>query len=193
MDCQERLNQQLLKELVEMYEDGDDEHNNFPAITALIEAGADPNVTDDEGHNALHILSFYNYPDELLQAILRKIADINAVENTGRTALMLAASNDNSDMVIALMGHLGIDPNIQDKDFKYTALHWAVSAEDLSHIVALLLHFNGIDVNLKDKKGRTPLDLARELEHSRSVQILENQESKPALKRQKTGGSYFKF
>lgn len=178
MNCQERLNHQLLKELVEMYDDGDDEHNNFPAITALIEAGADPNVTDDKGHNALYILSFFRYPDELLQAILRKIADINAVENTGRTALMSAASNNNLDMVIALRGCVGIDPNIQDNYFNYTALHWAVEAVDLAPIVALLLQYDGININLKDKDGLTPLDLARNLEHSESVRIL--QESEPA-------------
>jgi ankyrin repeat protein len=83
---------------------------------------------------------------------------VNTVNNNGWTALIIAARNNQLDVVISLMNHPRIDLNVQCY-FSYTALHWAV---DFNHpaIVAQLLSDDKIDFRLKNKWNYTPLKLA---------------------------------
>ena len=52
-----------------------------------------------------------------------------------------------------------IDVNIKTDNYGDTALHWA-SWNGHSSIVELLLKFKNIDAKIKNKYGKTPLDLA---------------------------------
>ncbi len=63
-----------------------------------------------------------------------------------------------------------IDINAQD-DTGMTALHYAV-LNGYSHIVSALLARDGIDSDIKDKNGKTPLQVARELGFDALVQLL---------------------
>lgn len=176
MSRQDRLDDQLLEELNNF---GAGEDNDFSTIAKLIKDGADPNVTNWDGWNALHRVAFFEFdcPRELLLTIVNKINNINAVSiYEKRTALMEAASEDNLTMVSMLKNiRSDIDPNVQDR-YKQTALHLAARITS-GKMIELLLSFDGIDIDLKDDDQFTPLDLARKLGHSRCVELLENHQS----------------
>ena len=63
---------------------------------------------------------------------------------------MNAAASNHLDMVVSLMNHPGIDLNVQDRSYNYTALHWAV-ANNRPAIVAQLVSDDRVDTSLKTK------------------------------------------
>ncbi|GAB2267796.1 hypothetical protein Dimus_002772 [Dionaea muscipula] len=86
--------------------------------------------------------------------------DINAVDDDGRTALIFV-SGLGSEPCVRLLAEAGADVNHRDNSGGLTALHMA--AGYVRPGVAGALIDLGADPEAEDDKGRTPLDLAREL------------------------------
>ncbi len=82
--------------------------------------------------------------------------DINAVDEDGNTALMLAASLAKIDIVKALL-NAGADVNMKNKKHN-TVLIIAAWHGQINMVVALLA--KGADVSVKDKYGNTALKIA---------------------------------
>jgi hypothetical protein len=166
------------------------------SANCLLNGGDDPNITDDDGNNSLHNLIVKHYEYKVLQGdegenilisqeqeadrssvintfnrILSLINDVNAVNDYGQTALMLAAVNNDLDFVISLMKHPNIDLNFQEQEGKYTALHRAIYNNHPS-IVSQLLTDHRVDCSLKNKFNQTPLMLAIDWEHDECENIL---------------------
>jgi ankyrin repeat protein len=91
--------------------------------------------------------------------------------NDGLTALMLAACNNQLDVVMSLMNHPGIDLNVQDRIDNHTALHCAVHFNHPA-IVSQLLSDDKIDASLKDWDNETALKDAIDRGHAECVTIL---------------------
>jgi ankyrin repeat protein len=154
-----------------------------------LKTGADPNATDDDGYNALHLLAnsddgeynalhldaqsletFRNRRLEIADKILAGIHDVNAgTDGLKMTALMIAVQKNNINMVSKLLTVQAVDINLQDVN-GYTALHYAVESKyDKSfEITRTLLMDDRIDVNVRTSKNffGTPLT-AYELAMSR--------------------------
>jgi len=87
---------------------------------------------------------------------------VNIQNSTGDSLLHVACSGKISDLekrkkvVLTLLGVSGINVNIQNYD-KITPLHYACKAGDIE-IVKLLIDREDINVNLRDKQQRYPLD-----------------------------------
>jgi ankyrin repeat protein len=88
---------------------------------------------------------------------IRKGADVNEVNNMGRSPLYLASQNGHYNIAVSLLNCPRLDLTLQTN---YTALHIA-SENGHSSIVKMLLR-KGIDVNSKDRYGNTPIMLAHE-------------------------------
>lgn len=87
------------------------------------------------------------------------MADINIQDNKGATALMWATGNSNNiETVKLLLADERVNPNIQMTDGK-TALMLAVDKNYFDIVTELLVHPK-IDLGLRDKNGKTALDLA---------------------------------
>ena len=84
---------------------------------------------------------------------------------------MIAAWNNQLDVVISLMNHPRIDLNVQDRTFNYTALHIA-AGNNHPVIVSQLLSDDKMDASLKDNNNRTALKIAIDREHAECVTIL---------------------
>ena len=99
---------------------------------------------------------------DAVKEFLQNGADPNEVDENGWTALMMAASQAEADMVSVLMNHPDIKLNLQERWNNSTALHLAVE-NCYPAIVRQLLSDNRIDISLKNRINRTPLMEARYL------------------------------
>ena len=66
--------------------------NRWDDVNTLLNNGADPNEVDEAGKNALHVAVIMCDDHAVFQRILEGINDINAVDNEGYTALIIAAT-----------------------------------------------------------------------------------------------------
>jgi len=67
-------------------------YGHAEAVGLLIESGANPCITDEEGmgNNALMGVAFKGY-DSIAETLLKTACDVNARNKSGQTALMMAA------------------------------------------------------------------------------------------------------
>jgi len=91
---------------------------------------------------------------QIAQALINKDASVLVSNNSGQTCLHYAASKDRKEICTLLL-ESGADINAQDNVLN-TALHRAASKGN-TPIVELFLKWPGVDVNLVDSMGNTPL------------------------------------
>ena len=169
------------------------------AINALIGAGANVNAiaypfSTAPLHVALGVAGFYALfldPDDaherhspvgVVRALLAASADPNAVEyDANRTPLQLAVIRQDGGKSIENVRALlsaGANPNKRTlihgdpgpEDFTPSALHLAAGRGDVEVITALVAA--GAEVNVKDWREATPLDLAKKNGHDEAAAVL---------------------
>lgn len=106
---------------------------------------------------------------DILNYLLRKGADTEALDNEGYTALMIAVRCNNVAMVNFLL-RKGADIEAQDREGK-TVLMLAVLYSDNEEMVQLLLN-NTADVNKTDNKGKNVLFWALVKKNEKMVKLL---------------------
>jgi ankyrin repeat protein len=120
----------------------------------LVAGTAQADTTDVVKDNILEAIQ--NIDIVSLNVLLAEGADINAVDEKGNTALMLASKIGNPRMVKIILAH---NPNLnQQNNMGYTALMIA-SEQGQTHIVEELLK-QGVDTDLKNMDGFTAAELA---------------------------------
>lgn len=93
-------------------------------ITALVQAGADPNRNDANGWPPLLYAAQNNREPKVLLALAQAGARLEYQDRQGRTALLIAARFTASPRVVQALLDLGVDPMHKDKQGK-TALEFA--------------------------------------------------------------------
>lgn len=137
-------------------------------INLLIYYGADINVVDSKGMNALMISAFYNYED-IVKVLLETKIDINAQEPYyQKTALMLAVQQNNENIVNLLIKKRA-NANIQNK-YGNTALTEAVYHNNIN-LIALLLA-NEASFEIRNCCGKTAYDIAFERNQLEAVELM---------------------
>ncbi|WP_246038615.1 ankyrin repeat domain-containing protein [Wolbachia endosymbiont of Leptopilina clavipes] len=125
-------------------------------VRHLISKGADVNISDETGKT----LSYYAIQKEnfeMVIALIKARVNVNAVDKDGRTPLHWAVHKENLEIVNVLI-QVRANVNAQDL-YERTPLHYAAMSGDIK-VVEALLKIKEIDINLADKDGNTPLDLA---------------------------------
>jgi ankyrin repeat protein len=170
---------------------------DFDIVFLLLAAGFDVNASSDEGFTPLMAAASGAGDKCLMQLLLAAGADVHAASGFGFTALHFAAARDSIECVDLLL-HAGSNPNTQtglaglplgmamsvpvaqtlvaagaDPNKGEGAVHGAVlHGRDNDYAVLKWLLELGADPNLKDRRGRTPLDIARALEVEAAISIL---------------------
>jgi len=129
--------------------------HNKKIIKYLIDCGCDTSSTDYNNDNALTVCIRRNRID-ILDLILESRIDLNMVDKTGTTPLMIASILGN-ETILELLKNNGARLCVKDRDGN-SVLHHAVKTNHYS-IVKKLVNW-GADINIRNKCGETPLCFA---------------------------------
>lgn len=145
------------------------EYKNYQVMELLLAAGANPNIPDKRGLNALLQAASKGNP-ELIDAILKTgLIDINTQSRNGSTALhfAVAESGDGSAAVVEALLKQRIDTNLKNVHGR-TALFKSSTVEN----TALLIKY-GADTNPTDLSGQTIFHhLAGHMSHSFAFKMM---------------------
>ena len=89
----------------------EDTNDSWDEVDTLLDNGADPNEVGENGRNALHIAVIMSHDRGVFQRILEGINNINANDNEGNTALIIAADMGHYYFVEDIMKINGVDVN----------------------------------------------------------------------------------
>jgi ankyrin repeat protein len=85
--------------------------NHLDKVKILLDNGADINAVDSQGRNVL--MRWAAARSQFMKELIAKTSNINSRDNSGRTALMLAANEGNNDLISDLISN-GADINLKD-------------------------------------------------------------------------------
>ena len=138
--------------------------------TLLIENGADLDGIDKNNRTPLSLAAELGNLELVKLLIQKGSKGVNVVDNYKRSPLYFAIKNDSMEMAEIFVGN-GANLN-QGLEAKYggSLIHTAIQ-ENSEDIVTLLLD-NGVDLSIKNKKGKTALEFAKTF-HCQRGQIIE--------------------
>lgn len=134
------------------------------AILDALKSGANADIRDKDGLNALFFLSD-TAPAEVIDALIKAGADVNARAYDGITPIYWAADSNTPEVVKLFIG-AGADVNAVRYD-GITSL-FAASRRNVPEVVKMLLKA-GANVNAKNSNGITPLLYAAMNNHNPGV------------------------
>ena len=138
-------------------------------VKILLDAGANTNIADKTGESCLHAAVHGSCRAETIQNIIDHGAHVDAVNEDGATALLLACGLAQSEMIDVLL-KAKADPNVFDHDGD-ASLHAATEANCSKETLEKILEY-GANVNAVNKRGRTALLLNCSYGQMDSVYVL---------------------
>ena len=133
-------------------------------------------IIPDKKHTMKVILNNFSYSLYVInfKELIKYNFPLNAKDNDGDTALILASNQGNIEIVKLLIG-AGVDLNIKNNGGG-TALMWA---SKYNHIeIAKLLINAGANLNIKNKYDDTALIIANNNKHKKIVELLKSKGAK---------------
>nr|XP_027230716.1 ankyrin-1-like isoform X2 [Penaeus vannamei] len=139
-------------------------------VALLMQENAHVNASTKDGMTPLHLASWGGHA-EVIGVLLAKRADGNAKTTEGMTAIHLAGMGGHVSSMEALTPACDILSVTREGK---SALHLAAEYGNLGAVQWLLLQ--GLDASIRDKKGWTPRQYAKDEGHRKVVEVLEKLE-----------------
>ena len=137
-------------------------------VSWLLQQSADPNTLNKDGNSSLHVACDEGH-DKCVSLLLQAGADVEHISNLGHAALLIACSRGHLKCVALLVEH-GADIHFRsDPDLASTLL--TSCASNNANLVAYMLSL-GVDVNLPDSVGVTPVQCCRSFGHKKCLKLL---------------------
>ncbi|KAJ1660138.1 palmitoyltransferase akr1 [Dispira simplex] len=133
--------------------------NQMAMAVFLVDHGADLVAGDSAGYCPLHLAVHASSPMLVLYFAAVARVPLDQQDATGHTALMWAAFQGEG-LIVRILLRLGATVRGADQS-GFSALHWAVARGFRDSVEALLRR--GADPDAQDLKGKTPLDISREV------------------------------
>jgi ankyrin repeat protein len=143
----------------------------------MLDAGTDVNLAAVNGITPL-MAAAYSGRTEIAAQLLAKGARVDAVDRLMKNAMIYAAGEGRTEVVKLFVGR-GVNPNAL-YEHELTALMWAAGGGH-GETVRLLLDA-GAKTDLKDDRGKTAADIARELNFEDVAKLIESPPAKTAAK-----------
>lgn len=141
------------------------------AVRLLLQAGADPNVADEQGAAALAFAVHRADADQVVPLLLSYGANADARDVRGENALAMAALTQVGGGVVRALLAAGADPNARAQDGSTPLLLAASSNADACNIEALLEY--GADPLARYPDGTSVLEAALMMaDDARSINLL---------------------
>jgi ankyrin repeat protein len=174
-------------------------NDDFATVRRALENGASPNARNRAGDSALLIFARKGNV-EMAKLLIDKGADVNLCNLEKVSPLMAAASGGNTEVARVLLAH-GADVTLEDQRSRTAAIYAAQGQTEIlaalldrgvevnrryrndltvlmwaagygkAETVKMLLD-RGADPALKDNRGKTALDIARDNKHAGVVELL---------------------
>lgn len=144
-------------------------NGNVEAIALALEAGINPDLTDENGRTPL-MLAAFNGHTEIAERLLDAGARVDLRDSTNRTAFMFACTGPNLKLV-TLLHRRGANINDIDSHESWTPLMFA-AAEGHRDVVQYLLS-NGANPKAEDVDGETAATFARQRGFAEVVEMIE--------------------
>lgn len=144
---------------------GDDRPENAAILKALLERGADPNVSDAEGIAPLHYACEWDYTASV-RLLLQYGANVNRPDRDGETPLHYAGC---SQFTTPLLLESGADPNARSNAGN-TPLHSAICCRNLNAVRLLITR--GANIHVRNDNGWTPLHDAADVRNEEIARYL---------------------
>jgi len=144
-------------------------------IRLLIERGGDPNIPGRKGIRPLAAAAYTGSAGSV-ELLIKRGADPDALDDDGKSAMVYAAGRAYAP-VVELLSAAGGDVN-RRYAHGLTALMWAAGhdasagVDDVEATLKALID-HGAALDLKDDRGKTAADIAREIGHERAARLLE--------------------
>ncbi len=153
-------------------------------LDELLRANPDIDAVNAEGNTPLYLGVRRPGNEKVIQLLIEQGGDLNSRDPKGRNALQVSVDSNQIGYVGLLVSH-GIDINSRDNDGN-TALHYPL-AKALSNKlfvpyckeIVKVLSREGADPTIRNKEGKSPMDLAMETGESELINLLKS--SKPAV------------
>jgi ankyrin repeat protein len=129
-------------------------------VMLLLENGADVEISDHSGRNAM-MEAAANNDSDILEALLARRAGLNSQDSMGRSALIEACAEGNTVVVFQLLATLGVSPD-ENSDL-FSSPFIADKGETTFNIYP---DNNKLNLDLQDWDGRSALLCACEEGHT---------------------------
>ena len=160
--------------------------NNHLVIDSFLAIGRDINETNEYGRTCL-MESILSNNTSMFMFLLSKNPNVNIIDSTGQSALMLvSSSNKEKSQIIQSLLDRGAKVNFQDIKGQ-TVLHNFCNSTEFSIREIEAVIAKGADVNQADKAGVTPLMLAARRSNPDRIKVLLSHSAK--INQQDLGGN----
>ncbi|KAI4715359.1 Palmitoyltransferase akr1, ankyrin repeat-containing protein akr1 [Aureobasidium sp. EXF-10727] len=136
---------------------------HLDVVNLLLQQGADPLLTDDQGYNLLHSATLDGNVFQLILLLHQADVPVDIPDSQGHTSLMWAAYKGFPACLDVLL-KWGADVHARD-ELGFTALHWALVKGSYNCIQKLLEY--GADRFIANNDGKTPAVTAKEMNSTR--------------------------